>query len=196
MSIRLNKEIQKMKRSPIEGFVFDSISEPTYEGAIILKGILKGPEGTSYEFADFPVELKFPSTYPMEPPEFKFLPPIPYHPNVYSGALSGKICISILEKGQWSPIQTIESIVHSVRSLLADVSSSSLANQEAGALVSKNPDLFDKTVRQKIKDNGQYHPPTTASNSESRRKYLKYKEKYLKLKKQLNDDLIFNNWFN
>jgi ubiquitin-protein ligase len=105
-------------------------------------------------------------------------------------------------EGSWSPAFTIETMVHSIRSLLADLSSGSLANQDAGHLFASNPAEFDKYVRQLIKSNGQFNAEAAAgagagaggagggaggaaSGGSSKQKYLKYKEKYLNLKNQL-----------
>ena len=235
MSVRLTKEIARMKNIPIEGFVFSSISEPDSEGTITLVGNLKGPEGTPYEFGEFPIEIKFPRTYPMTPPSVKFLPPVPFHPNVYTGLTLGKICITILDKTgaqAWSPVMNTETIIHSIRSLLADLSAESMANQEAGALVRSNPDEFNRQVKDRMIRAGQYKPPSglgipssglgipssgleSSEEEELRRaieesmvfesgrskyKYLKYKDKYFKLKRQIENahkdkTLDFTKWF-
>jgi ubiquitin-conjugating enzyme E2 G1 len=52
-----------------------------------------------FKGACFEAELKFCSEYPFQPPQFKFIEPIPYHPNVYhDDSQHGNICISMLHK--------------------------------------------------------------------------------------------------
>ena len=72
-----------------------------------------------------------------------FLAPIPFHPNVYP---DGKVCISILHPPEddkygyesaaerWSPVQSPETILISVISLLHSPNDESPANVEAAVL--------------------------------------------------------------
>jgi ubiquitin-protein ligase len=46
-----------------------------------------------YEGGVFQALLRFPETYPMDPPSLQFLTKI-YHPNIYR---DGKVCISTLQ---------------------------------------------------------------------------------------------------
>ncbi|KAJ7409125.1 ubiquitin conjugating enzyme E2 G1 [Willisornis vidua] len=76
----------------------------------------------------FKAHLTFPKDYPLRPPKMKFITEI-WHPNVDK---NGDVCISILhEPGEdkygyekpeerWLPIHTVETIMISVISMLAD----------------------------------------------------------------------------
>ncbi|XP_033728610.1 ubiquitin-conjugating enzyme E2 G2 isoform X3 [Pecten maximus] len=87
-----------------------------------------GPEDTCFEGGVFPARLTFPSDYPLSPPKMKFTCDI-FHPNIYS---DGRVCISILHAPgddpmgyetsaeRWSPVQSVEKILLSVVSMLAD----------------------------------------------------------------------------
>jgi ubiquitin-protein ligase len=157
--IRLNREVENINRNVKDIFSlisFENNADKTFK----LIGILKGPGDTPYEYGEFKIEMVFPDNYPFDPPSFKFLPPIPFHPNVYTGATPGKVCITILEKNQWSPAQTIESVLRSVHSLLGDLDEGSMANQNAGHLSRDNKTAFRAKVLETMKTNGQYHPPT------------------------------------
>lgn len=80
-----------------------------------------------------------------------FLDPAPFHPNIYppDSSTPGLLCISILhpprddEYGyeaaseRWSPVQTPETILLSVISLLSSPNDESPANVEAGMLLRK-----------------------------------------------------------
>jgi len=157
---RLTKEVEDLKKNGQNiGFIFSElIQDPTNDNKWVIKGQLKGPPGTPYEGGRFPIKIIFPVNYPFDPPEFKFTDPLPFHPNVYTGATSGKVCVSILQKAEWSPALNTTSIIVSVRSLLADSSAESMANQDAGHLARDNPDEFNRRVKETIVKNGQFHP--------------------------------------
>lgn len=156
--IRLKKEIENINKNVKDIFSvvsFENNPDETYT----LIGTLKGPGNTPYEYGEFKIEMIFPNNYPFSPPSFKFLPPIPFHPNVYAGETLGKVCITILEQNQWSPAQTIESVLRSVHSLLGDLDEGSMANQNAGYLSREDKVAFKSKVIEIMKANGQYHPP-------------------------------------
>lgn len=113
-----------------------------------------GPEGTPYEGGVFSAELIFPRDYPMNPPKMKFTCEL-FHPNgityscikirfhliseIFSVYRDGRVCISILHAPgddplgyetsaeRWSPVQSVEKILLSVVSMLAE------PNPESGA---------------------------------------------------------------
>jgi ubiquitin-protein ligase len=100
--IRLKREIENINKNVQDIFSLVSF-ENNPNGTFTLIGTLKGPGDTPYEYGEFKIEMVFPAKYPFDPPSFRFLPPIPFHPNVYAGATPGKVCITILEVNQWSP---------------------------------------------------------------------------------------------
>jgi len=127
---------------------------------------IAGPHGTPYEGGIFKGQMTFPPDYPNSPPQLKFLSEF-WHPNVYS---DGRVCISILhtpdpmnpeEKAEecWRPIQTVESILVSVCSMLADPNFSSPANVDASVELRKTPDVYKKHV-QRIVDKSQKELPS------------------------------------
>jgi len=101
--------------------------------------MIMGPPDTFYEGGYFKATLNFPKEYPNRPPVMKFTSEI-WHPNVEK---NGSVCISILhEPGEdrygyerpcerWLPIHTVETILISVISMLADPNDESPANVEA-----------------------------------------------------------------
>ncbi|RFU27038.1 hypothetical protein B7463_g9311, partial [Scytalidium lignicola] len=96
-----------------------------------------------YGGGNFRCRLSFPPTYPLLPPSCTFLSPIPFHPNIYE---DGRLCISILHPPEedafgyesaaerWSPVQTPETILLSIISLLHSPNDESPANVEAARL--------------------------------------------------------------
>jgi ubiquitin-conjugating enzyme E2 G1 len=108
----------------------------------------------------FRARMKFPPTYPHLPPTLKFETPI-FHPNVYE---NGEVCISILHPPEddkygyesaserWSPVQTPETILLSVISMLSSPNDESPANIEAGKLWRNDKKEFRKRVRRCVRD--------------------------------------------
>ncbi|KZZ89858.1 ubiquitin-conjugating enzyme E2 15 [Ascosphaera apis ARSEF 7405] len=107
----------------------------------------------------FKARLSFPSEYPLLPPKMKFETPI-FHPNVYP---SGEVCISILHAPgedrwgyesaaeRWSPVQTPETILISVISMLGSPNDESPANVEAAKLLREDEKAFKRRVRQCVR---------------------------------------------
>ncbi|CAG8579458.1 2592_t:CDS:2 [Diversispora eburnea] len=109
------------------------------------EALIAGPEGTPYEGGIFAAILRFPTDYPLSPPTMKFTCDM-FHPNV---------CISILHppgddpnmyessSERWSPVQSVEKILLSVVSMLAEPNDESGANIEACT--------FNNIVRENVK---------------------------------------------
>lgn len=109
-----------------------------------------GPAAVISEGGFFKCHLNFPKEYPHRPPKMKFLTEI-WHPNIDK---VGNVCISILhepgddrfgyEKAaeRWLPVHTVETILISVISMLADPNFESPANVDAAvsrSLLTHNP---------------------------------------------------------
>lgn len=121
--------------------------------------------------------MTFPPAYPLLPPTLKFETPL-FHPNGEYQCLStqrrrshtttvypsGEVCISILHPPEedkygyesaaerWSPVQTPETILLSVISMLSSPNDESPANLEAGKLWRNDPKEFKKRVRRCVRD--------------------------------------------
>ncbi len=104
--------------------------------------------------------MTFPPEYPHLPPKLTFQTPIPFHPNVYP---NGDLCISILHPPEedrygyesaserWSPVQTPETILLSVISLLASPNDESPANVEAARLWREEQAGQSKEFRRRVR---------------------------------------------
>jgi ubiquitin-conjugating enzyme E2 G1 len=126
----------ELVKKPHEGFSAGLIDEDNiYKWEIFIIG----PPETFYEGGCFKAHLYFPKEYPQRPPKMKFISEM-WHPNVEK---NGDVCISILhEPGEdkwgyekpeerWLPIHTVETILISVISMLADPNDESPANVDA-----------------------------------------------------------------
>jgi len=151
---RLTKELKELMKNPVEGFKVELTDESNlFEWQVYISG----PPGTDYEGGIFKALMNFPDEYPNAPPKMKFVSDI-WHPNVYP---DGGVCISILhvpdamnqqerEEETWRPIQTVESILVSVCSMLADPNFSSPANVDASVELRKKPEDYKRRVRKTV----------------------------------------------
>jgi len=151
---RLQKELKELMKNPVDGFKVELVDESSlFEWQVYIAG----PPGTEYEGGIFKATMSFPDEYPNAPPKMKFISDV-WHPNVYP---DGGVCISILhvpdpmnpqerEEETWRPIQTVESILVSVCSMLADPNFSSPANVDASVELRKKPNEYKKRVQKMV----------------------------------------------
>ncbi|CCK71518.1 SCF E2 ubiquitin-protein ligase catalytic subunit CDC34 KNAG_0H01040 [Huiozyma naganishii CBS 8797] len=128
-------------------------------------GVMVLNEDSLYHGGYFKAQMRFPEDFPFSPPQFRFTPAI-YHPNVYR---DGRLCISILHQSgdpmtdepdaeTWSPVQTVESVLISIVSLLEDPNISSPANVDAAVDYRKNPDQYRQRVLMEVERSKQDIP--------------------------------------
>ncbi|KAF3407047.1 Ubiquitin-conjugating enzyme E2-18 kDa [Talaromyces pinophilus] len=153
---RLFHEYKNLSTNPPEGITAGPITE---DDMFHWEALIQGPEGTPFEGGVFAAELKFPKDYPLSPPTMKFLGGV-WHPNVYP---NGTVCISILHppgddpnhyehaSERWSPIQSVEKILISVMSMLAEPNDESPANVEAAKMWRERRGDYEKRVREEVR---------------------------------------------
>ncbi|TRY99291.1 hypothetical protein DNTS_003986 [Danionella cerebrum] len=135
-ALLLRRQLAELNKNPVEGFSAGLIDDnDLYRWEVLIIG----PPDTLFEGGVFKAHLTFPKDYPLRPPKMKFITEI-WHPNVDK---NGDVCISILhEPGEdkygyekpeerWLPIHTVETIMISVISMLADPNGDSPANVDA-----------------------------------------------------------------
>lgn len=172
---RLFQEYKSLLTNPPDGITAGPVNE---DDLFIWEALIQGPEGTPFEGGIFPAELKFPKDYPLNPPKMKFLGEI-WHPNGKISSLescqvfactdnslvytNGEVCISILHppgddpnhyesaSERWSPIQSVEKILISVMSMLAEPNDESPANVEAAKMWRERRPEFEKRVREGVR---------------------------------------------
>uniref|UniRef100_A0A915Q5J0 E2 ubiquitin-conjugating enzyme n=1 Tax=Setaria digitata TaxID=48799 RepID=A0A915Q5J0_9BILA len=146
-----------LKRSPVEGFSagLRGDVEDIYKWEVVVLG----PADTPYEGGVFRAILDFPTDYPQRPPKMRFISKI-WHPNI---DVDGNVCISILhEPGddrygyerpeeRWLPVHTVETILLSVISMLADPNYESPANVDAAKMLRENYSAFKKKVAECVR---------------------------------------------
>jgi len=150
-ALLLGRQLKDLNKNPVEGFSAGLIDDNNvYKWEILIIG----PADTYYEGGFFKAHLTFPKEYPQKPPKLKFISEM-WHPNIDK---SGDVCISILhEPGEdkygyekpeerWLPIHTVETIMVSVISMLADPNDESPANLDAAKDWRENKPEFKKHV--------------------------------------------------
>lgn len=141
----------ELSRNPIEGFSAGLVDDcNVFEWQVTVMG----PPETLYEGGFFTCNMSFPKDYPNKPPTVKFVSEM-WHPNVYA---DGRVCISILHSPgndpngyedaseRWSPVQTVETIMLSVISMLSDPNDESPANVDAAKEWRDDYPAFKKRV--------------------------------------------------
>uniref|UniRef100_A0A1I7XEN6 UBIQUITIN_CONJUGAT_2 domain-containing protein n=1 Tax=Heterorhabditis bacteriophora TaxID=37862 RepID=A0A1I7XEN6_HETBA len=123
---RLMTEYKELTHRPPDGILASPIDE---ENFFEWECLITGPEDTCFANGVFPARISFPQDYPLSPPKMKFTCDL-FHPNIYQ---DGRVCISILHapgddptgyessSERWSPVQSIEKILLSVVSMLAEM---------------------------------------------------------------------------
>ncbi|CDK27195.1 unnamed protein product [Kuraishia capsulata CBS 1993] len=153
---RLAKEYQQLSKDRPEGILAGPVRE---DNLFVWECLLAGPPDTAYEYGVFRAVLTFPKDYPLAPPSMKFDPPL-LHPNIYA---DGSVCISILHapgndplqyersEERWSPVQSVEKILLSVMSMLAEPNTESGANIDACKLWRHDRPAFERQVHQQVR---------------------------------------------
>eukprot|EP01104_Vermistella_antarctica_P007039 TRINITY_DN17773_c0_g1_i1.p1 TRINITY_DN17773_c0_g1~~TRINITY_DN17773_c0_g1_i1.p1 ORF type:complete len:167 (-),score=30.16 TRINITY_DN17773_c0_g1_i1:299-799(-) len=152
---RLMQEYKGMTESPVEGITAGPVSEENFFEWEVL---IAGPDETPYEGGVFTATMTFPFDYPLTPPKMVFTCEM-WHPNVYP---NGEVCISILHPPgddpnqyesrceRWSPVQSIEKILISVMSMLADCNDESPANVDAAKMWRDDRAQYDRLVQRTV----------------------------------------------
>jgi len=138
-ALRLMSDLRALESDPLEGASASPVSE---RDIFSWNATIFGPEGTPWEGGIFSLQLKFPDTYPDNPPKVRFTSNI-FHPNVYG---DGTLCLDIIQD-KWNPIYTVGSILTSIQSLLTDPNPSSPANPDAARLYRDDIKAYHRKVR-------------------------------------------------
>lgn len=107
----------------------------------------------------FTAKLVFPTDYPLNPPKMSFTCEM-FHPNIFP---DGRVCISILHSPgddplgyessseRWSPVQSVEKILLSVVSMLAEPNDESPANIDASKMWRENREEFNRIAQRIVR---------------------------------------------
>ena len=142
---RITKEFEDFQKSQAEADSKYGVSASLVGNDIThWKGIVRGPEGTSYDGGTFIVDIQIPPDYPYKPPKMKFDTMV-WHPNVSSQ--TGAICLDIL-KDEWSPALTIRTALISLQALMCSPEPDDPQDAQVAAQYKNNPTQFHATAKQ------------------------------------------------
>ena len=121
---RLMSELRDISHQPIPT-VF---AHPEEDNIQRWHALILGPPGTPYCLGMFHFSMFFPTDYPNSPPKVAITTTsgsqVRFNPNLYA---AGKVCLSILgtwraehSGEQWSAVQSVQSVLLSIQSLLHD----------------------------------------------------------------------------
>ena len=151
------KEYQDLTTNPPDGITAGPTSEDNF---FTWDCLLSGPLDSPYAGGLFPALLKFPADYPLSPPTMTFQCSM-WHPNIYP---SGEVCISILHapgddpnhyeqaSERWSPVQSVEKVLLSVMSMLAEPNDESPANIDAAKMWRSDNGEYERIVRKNTRE--------------------------------------------
>jgi ubiquitin-conjugating enzyme E2 D len=142
-SKRLMKEMKDIQNSTTGEFTASFVNNDPSKW----KATMRGPTKTPYEGGVFELSLNFPSNYPFQPPNARFVTKI-FHPNISN---NGSICLDIL-KDQWSPALQTEQVLLSLSSLLADPNADDPLDSSAANLYKNDRPKYDAKVKQYVND--------------------------------------------
>ena len=114
---RLTQELKALSKPPSSRIspVFADLCPLTESNLLTWRAILLGPPSSPYSHGRWLLSLIIPPTYPLLPPEIRFLTPC-YHPNI--DFKSGEICLDLLKRDGWVPTYTLADAVEAVQGLL------------------------------------------------------------------------------
>ncbi|KAJ7682895.1 ubiquitin-conjugating enzyme/RWD-like protein [Mycena rosella] len=145
--------------SPDGMFTAGPISESDF---FTWEALISGPKDTPFEGGVFAAKLTFPTDYPLSPFKMKFDPPL-FHPNS-AFYPDGTVCISILHtpgddptmyeqaSERWSPVQSVEKVILSVISMLAEPNLESPASVDCSKLYRDDRAEYERRVRASIRE--------------------------------------------
>lgn len=150
----LSKELMRLNKEPVPGVTIEPASDDLYTWIV---GMFGAPDSI-YEGGYFKARMKFPESYPMDPPSMVMMQPM-WHPNIFP---DGRVCISILhppgddaQSGElaserWNPTQSVATVLLSVISMLTEPNISSPANVDASVMFRNNREDYDAKVRLEV----------------------------------------------
>eukprot|EP01062_Namystynia_karyoxenos_P029237 TRINITY_DN21_c0_g2_i1.p1 TRINITY_DN21_c0_g2~~TRINITY_DN21_c0_g2_i1.p1 ORF type:complete len:566 (+),score=126.37 TRINITY_DN21_c0_g2_i1:82-1698(+) len=108
---RLTQELEQLQRAPPPHICLRERPESLKEWVMALSF----PEGCPYAGETHFLHFRFNENYPIEPPEVRFLPPVPLHEHIYT---TGHVCID----QRWSPTFTAQTVCQRIHSKLVESS--------------------------------------------------------------------------
>ena len=134
------------------GFSVDLVDDDLYLWEVRLFGFDPKDEQIARDMAargikDIVLRIRFPEDYPLSPPFCRVLRP---HFEFHTGhvTLGGSICMELLTRKGWSPENSIEAVIMSIRSNFLEGGARLAANQYGDYSEAEAREAIDRLVRQ------------------------------------------------
>ena len=101
-------------RLEVKNFSIDGVKISIHNSFYKITCEFIGPENSLFENIPIKIDFIYNREYPFKPPRIIFNPPI-FHPNVKP---NGILVVNSLTGNDWSPVQTLSSIIPSIQNLL------------------------------------------------------------------------------
>jgi len=149
------QELKYITENPSESY---SVGLQDSSNIYVWEVVFMCPKDTLYEGALLKGLMTFPTTYPEDPPSFRFTSEV-WHPNIDQ---KGNVCISILHNPgediyeyedvteRWMPVRDINSVLLSITILLNYPNPDSPANLEAAQEYMNDAASYKKRVRRLV----------------------------------------------
>ncbi|KAK9469913.1 ubiquitin-conjugating enzyme/RWD-like protein [Lipomyces arxii] len=143
---RLAKEYRALEKEAENSTVIRDVDIAPVEEYDMFRwtGTIRGAPDTPYEGGVWKIDIKVPPTYPLQPPEIRFVTKI-CHPNIHF--TTGEVCLDIL-KNHWTAAWTLQSACIAVLALLSDPEIDSPLNIDAANVLRFNDKpAYDSLVK-------------------------------------------------
>jgi ubiquitin-protein ligase len=141
--IYIREELDRIKTSELLSYIGSSAGPQNKANIFVWNVLLKGPNKSCYENGMFKLLMQFPTNYPEDPPDIKFITKI-YHPNIGN---DGVICISS-KASDWKENPNIINLIYSIYDLLKKPNLDHGLNKEALMLYKNDYENFKKKAKE------------------------------------------------
>jgi ubiquitin-protein ligase len=140
---RITQEFLKFQREPLEGCSANPVNQDDLHHWV---ATITGPSGSPYAGIVFTINVRYPDDYPHNALRVMFSTPI-FHPNV---SPRGDVQLAELERSQWSPAFTIQTVLVSLQALLSqpNFEEGCVLNESAARLFLEDFTGFERKARQ------------------------------------------------
>lgn len=140
---RITREFLNFQREPLEGCSAKPIDEDDLHHWVVT---ITGPSESRYAGVVFTIDVRYPDDYPHDALRVNFSTSI-FHPNV---SPRGDVQLAELERSQWSPAFTIQTILVSLQALLSqpNLEEGCVLNESAARLFLEDTAGFEQKARQ------------------------------------------------
>ncbi|KAG2736760.1 hypothetical protein G9P44_000850 [Scheffersomyces stipitis] len=164
---RLFKELNQYRKNPPSSNNHQIVSlNPVDEDDIFKwEAVISKPSKKDSQFyyqGEWKLGISVPSTYPITPPQMKFVSPI-CHPNI--NITTGEICLDILKSDSWSPAWNLENLLVAILMLLDNPEPDSPLNLDSANLFRHDKLAFESLVQYTLWKYNTFYEASTSKDT-------------------------------